>query len=1344
MPTLSPSPATPKTANNITAALALNPHFIIVNLPSNDTNAGISLSETMANFSAVKDAADAQGVKIFFTTTQPRNFVNLSLRDELQTQANLIRDAFGDYVIDIYDELTDFDNNKAIKAIYDFYGIHVNNAGHEYIFNTTRDKLIPVLTNYEVFRAQEEAGPYTMITRTSVTSMEDTNLLPGTTYWYQVRTVDFNGASGFSSIDSATTHTDNQPPTTPTGVTITSSTFSTVSLVWNASTDNVGVTGYEVYGNGDLIGSTDIIGILITDLSPGTTYNFTVLAVDASGNKSGLSTVVSTTTPAPAVYYSTPTGNLNLTSNWGTASDGSGTHPAGFDFNGTHYVVSNRTTSSLGGSWTVEGAISKVVVPDNVTLTADNSFTARVEVQGSGQVILDNATVPTFIALSSNSTVQYNAASSIQQNTYGNLALGGSGTKTFFSGTTLVNGNLTIGNGISLKGAPENNTRLVVAGNVTINGTPQFVADDFGIKLELTGSGTKTISSAGDLYLDEIITSGASTVNVVSTGSPYNIRLGGEGSGGLTLANGSKLNVGNNTLFFKKQAVVNAANETGRIAINGGNILFVSTSALSSNLYFDPAANAINRFEVDLSGAGNIVVREAARVTDGLKIHRGTINANGQLMLASTALKTANLEMIENNGQVTGDLIVQRHMEPEGRIWKYISTPVEGVTVADWQNSGLPITGNFTGASTGPGLGSSPSLYYYNNGWVAYPSPQPGGSNNAPIQRGVGYSAFIRNEVTPTVLQVSGNPFQHDIPFTLTGGSGGDTGWNLLGNPYASTIVWNNSSAWTSSGINSTISVRNNPNGQLLIWDAATGIGNLPGGKIAPGQAFWVQATSANPSLTITEQAKTVDQQEFYRQGSDQEYAIVKLVRGALEDPAYILFNNTSDNYEANADAYKRPNEGMFSISTLTADGVPVAINKLNETFCSKTVNLKFENVTAGEYKLVVENITSLSRIQQVVLRDNLLNTTVTNDAEYTFDITSDPTTFSTDRFTLTFQRSEIDMPVFVSASPICEEDFSTITLANTEYGTRYSVINQANEVIAGPFDGTAANTTLQVAAEALAFGTNALRVQVLDAVCDGSPVILPAQIQVVRNTRPEVTVNNYLIICEGSSATLTATGTAGTTSYLWTNQVGETLGNSNVLTIPVVHANSFFNVAAIGPNGCVGEVKSIIVLTEQLDVPEITVTNDTLFTNHTGNLQWYKDGEPMFNETRNYFVPTQTGTYQVRAASTSGGCIQASDDFIFVVTSTESGIGGIHRLEVFPNPAAQEQVTVVLHTSEHGPVELKLVDMFGRTVYLAQHSSTEAQHGIYINAKHPLATGMYLVIGTQGNASMTKKLIIK
>src|SRR5690606_10964483 len=193
------------------------------------------------------------------------------------------------------------------------------------------------------------------------------------------------------------------------------------------------------------------------------------------------------------------------------------------------------------------------------------------------------------------------------------------------------------------------------------------------------------------------------------------------------------------------------------------------------------------------------------------------------------------------------------------------------------------------------------------------------------------------------------NPYQQNVLFALDGGTGGNTGWNLLGNPYASTIVWNNTD-WIKSNINPILSVRDNPSGQFLYWDADAEIGSLPGGKIAPGQAFWVQASNSSPSLTITEQSKRVEQQEFYREGNSKEYAVLKLIKGNQEDQAFILLNSSSDIYEVDADAYKRTNEGMFSFATITSDGIPVAINKLNEVFCSKSIAFNFENTPSGQY----------------------------------------------------------------------------------------------------------------------------------------------------------------------------------------------------------------------------------------------------------------------------------------------------------------------------------------------------------------------------------------------------------
>ncbi|NMM52781.1 fibronectin type III domain-containing protein [Paenibacillus aquistagni] len=81
---------------------------------------------------------------------------------------------------------------------------------------------------------------------------------------------------------------DTQPPTAPANVTVTSKSSTSVSLSWTASTDNVGVTGYTVsYGN-QSVESTST-NVMINNLTPDTTYVFTVSAKDAKGNQSAAS-----------------------------------------------------------------------------------------------------------------------------------------------------------------------------------------------------------------------------------------------------------------------------------------------------------------------------------------------------------------------------------------------------------------------------------------------------------------------------------------------------------------------------------------------------------------------------------------------------------------------------------------------------------------------------------------------------------------------------------------------------------------------------------------------------------------------------------------------------------------------------------------------------------------------------------------------------------------------------------------------------------------------------------------------------------------------------------------------
>ncbi|WP_306193012.1 endo-1,4-beta-xylanase [Streptomyces sp. MK5] len=91
---------------------------------------------------------------------------------------------------------------------------------------------------------------------------------------------------------------DTTPPSAPAGLAVSGTTDTSASLKWSASTDDVGVTGYDIYRDGTKAGSSTSTSFTDTGLTPSTTYTYTVKAKDAAGNVSSASAAVTATTQA--------------------------------------------------------------------------------------------------------------------------------------------------------------------------------------------------------------------------------------------------------------------------------------------------------------------------------------------------------------------------------------------------------------------------------------------------------------------------------------------------------------------------------------------------------------------------------------------------------------------------------------------------------------------------------------------------------------------------------------------------------------------------------------------------------------------------------------------------------------------------------------------------------------------------------------------------------------------------------------------------------------------------------------------------------------------------------------
>ncbi len=95
---------------------------------------------------------------------------------------------------------------------------------------------------------------------------------------------------------------DSQAPSVPIGLSASVISSSHIALSWSASSDNIAVTGYRIYRNGDEIFNSDSTSYQMTGLFAATSYSFTVAAYDAAGNFSAQSSVVTASTLSTAAY----------------------------------------------------------------------------------------------------------------------------------------------------------------------------------------------------------------------------------------------------------------------------------------------------------------------------------------------------------------------------------------------------------------------------------------------------------------------------------------------------------------------------------------------------------------------------------------------------------------------------------------------------------------------------------------------------------------------------------------------------------------------------------------------------------------------------------------------------------------------------------------------------------------------------------------------------------------------------------------------------------------------------------------------------------------------------------
>ncbi|MEI6039866.1 MAG: InlB B-repeat-containing protein [Candidatus Berkelbacteria bacterium] len=199
--------------------------------------------------------------------------------------------------------------NHTIEVTFGTYPASIDNpinfsgvAGNGQVELTWTNPSSTYFKSIDIYRSLEKTVQgVKLATGQTGTSYTDSNLTNGVTYYYTLKAIDSLGhiSSGTEQLALTPTNvTDNEGPTAPTNLRATVIKSTEISLAWDASTDNVGVTGYKIF-NADtdvMIGTTSNTDFDLTQLTPETVYNFYIKAYDAAGNTSLKSSILNVST----------------------------------------------------------------------------------------------------------------------------------------------------------------------------------------------------------------------------------------------------------------------------------------------------------------------------------------------------------------------------------------------------------------------------------------------------------------------------------------------------------------------------------------------------------------------------------------------------------------------------------------------------------------------------------------------------------------------------------------------------------------------------------------------------------------------------------------------------------------------------------------------------------------------------------------------------------------------------------------------------------------------------------------------------------------------------------------
>lgn len=805
--------------------------------------------------------------------------------------------------------------------------------------------------------------------------------------------------------------------------------------------------------------ATTPINIVIT-AQDGSTKTY-VITVTSSGSNNANSNSITLSTGSMSSSPSNPN-NYNAFVSKGTASLTVTVTPS--DLNAT--VTINNTVNPSGAGVYVSPSITLNAYPAtttiNILITAQDgvttkSFTITVSETGSSNAGISSLTLSTGTSRSNiTGTSTLNYATSVSPHT------------TSITVTTVLldpTATITVNGFAAANGAPSNPLPLnaypattlinivVTAQDGHTKLTVSYTVSKTGAVIVWTGASTTALSGttiadwknagnwnpaqvpgASDVAsFGETAYTGTNQPTISSNLTIGEVIFGQYNSPTLTVSAGNKLTVGTSlTINASSAAVV-----TGAIDISPGATLNVTGDGklTINNSKFTLKSNSAGSASVGQITSGSIIgnVNVERYITGGSSKYRGYRELSPSVNTGGNSIYSLNY--ITNSCWTTGTTGTAGGFDKTGNPTLYLFR--ENLAPGNSFTGG-----NYRGINN---LKASPN----------YSMDIDGGPFTIPI--GNGFLFFFRGDKsvaslaaetitsyipTSTTLTESGTLNQGSITvknwytnssnllFTNTPGNSSVQGYNLVGNPYASSIDWDTYNT-TAPGfgiyapnVGNSIYVLDPVSKQFGVYMANSG---LPGTNnathiLVSGQGFFVVAQSTSASLTFNENAKTTVQVTGPAlllgkpvANAITQYLHLKLSQKLSQDSVqadeiYIRFNNSATSkFLVNEDAAQRPGFGIASLASMSSDGVPLSINTLKLPRQNEAIALNVNAVNDGAYQLSMPDVNSIPALFDIWLLDAYKKDSIDirNNPVYNFNIiNSDSASFGSKRFSLVMRQN--------------------------------------------------------------------------------------------------------------------------------------------------------------------------------------------------------------------------------------------------------------------------------------------------------------------------------------------------